>query len=98
MYVTIVDVLVKKEHVSDFIQATEDNHLSSVTEQGNCRFDVLQSDLNPQQFILYEAYLSEEQAREHKKTSHYLNWRETVADWMEAPRTGVTYTGLYPKF
>jgi len=98
MYVTIVDVLVKKEHVSDFMLATRENHLSSVEEQGNCRFDVLQSDLNSQQFILYEAYLSEDQAREHKKTAHYLNWREAVADWMETPRTGITYTGLYPKF
>ncbi len=65
---------------------------------GNRRFDVLQSDQNPQQFVLYEAYESEEDAREHKKTIHYLNWREKVADWMESPRTGTTYSGLYPVF
>jgi len=98
MYVTVVEVLVKKEHVSDFIQATEENHLASVEEPENCRFDVLQSDENPQQFVLYEAYKSEASAREHKKTSHYLNWRETVANWMESPRTGTTFTGLYPGF
>ncbi|VAW59816.1 hypothetical protein MNBD_GAMMA11-97 [hydrothermal vent metagenome] len=96
MYVTIVDVLVKKEHISDFIQATEVNHLASVQEPDNCRFDVLQSDENSQQFVLYEAYKSESGAREHKKTSHYLNWREAVTDWMAFPRQGVTYSGLYP--
>ncbi len=97
MYVTIVDVLVNANHIDDFIEASRLNHLASVEESGNRRFDVLQSDLNPQQFILYEAYDSEEDAREHKKTNHYLNWRETVADWMERPRSGLSYSGLFPE-
>ncbi len=96
MYVTIVNVWVKENHIDDFIQATELNHRASIEESGNRRFDVLQSDENPHQFVLYEAYNSEDDAREHKKTSHYLNWRETVTDWMEQPRTGISYTGLFP--
>ncbi len=96
MFVTIVDVLVSPGHVEDFIEACRLNHEASVQEPGKRRFDVLQSDENPQQFVLYEAYQTEEDAREHKKTRHYLNWRETVADWMERPRQGITYTGLYP--
>ena len=97
MYVTIVDVFVKADNVSDFVEATRLNQAASVREQGNCRFDVLQSDQSPQQFVLYEAFESEDAAREHKKTSHYLNWRETVADWMERPRSGLTYSGLFPQ-
>lgn len=97
MYVTIVDVFVKTPHIKDFIDATRLNHEASVKEPGNCRFDILQADENPQKFMLYEAYSSEVEARAHKKTSHYLNWRETVADWMELPRSGVAYTGLYPE-
>ncbi len=96
MYVTIVDVRVKAEHVEEFIEASRINHEASVKEPGNRRFDVLQSDDDLQQFVLYEAYDTEDSAREHKKTSHYLNWRETVADWMEIPRKGTTYTGLFP--
>ena len=95
MYITIVDVLVKAENIADFVEATRLNHLASVQEPGNRRFDVLQSDESPQQFVLYEAFAAEEDAREHKKTTHYLNWRETVADWMERPRSGLTYTGLF---
>ena len=96
MYVTIVNVCVKADHIEDFIEACRLNHEASVKEQGNRRFDVLQSDEDNQQFILYEAYDTEDNAREHKNTRHYLNWRETVADWMEQPRKGVNYTGLYP--
>ena len=97
MYVTIVDVFVKAEYINQFIEATQSNHEASVNEPGNRRFDVLQADDNPQKFVLYEAYDTEEDAREHKKTTHYMNWREAVADWMQQPRVGVTYSGLYPR-
>jgi len=88
MIVTIVHVQVKPEHVEDFIEATRKNHLASIREPGNLRFDVLQSKDDPTRFALYEAYESEEAAAAHKKTEHYLKWRETVADWMTKPRVG----------
>jgi (4S)-4-hydroxy-5-phosphonooxypentane-2,3-dione isomerase len=51
----------------------------------------------PAQFILYEAYASEEDAAAHKQTAHYLAWRDRVADWMAKPREGLRYDGLFPK-
>ncbi len=98
MFVTIVYVEVLPEHVESFIRATTSNHHESVKEPGNLRFDVLQSRGDPGSFVLYEAYESEETAAAHKKTPHYLEWRETVADWMAEPRKGVPYTGLLPLF
>lgn len=96
MQVTIVHVHVKAENVEQFIEASRLNHEASVQESGNCRFDVLQSADDPSRFVLYEAYLSAADAAAHKQTSHYLTWRETVADWMAEPRQGVPYQGLYP--
>ena len=55
MYVTLVNVHVKSEHVEDFIEASRANHESSVREPGNLRFDVLQLEEDPCRFILYEA-------------------------------------------
>lgn len=97
MHVTLVHVHVKPQHVEDFIAATRLNHLASVQEAGNRRFDVLQSPEDPSRFVLYEAYVSAEDAAAHKQTTHYLTWRETVADWMATPRQGVSYNGLFPK-
>lgn len=97
MHVTLVHVQVKPDHIDDFIAATRENHEASIRENGNCRFDVLQDPQSPQRFILYEAYVNAEAARLHKETRHYLNWRDTVADWMASPRQGVTYNGLFPK-
>lgn len=97
MHVTLVHVRVKPDRVEDFIRATEANHLASVREPGNHRFDILQSAEDPGRFILYEAYADPEHAAAHKQTAHYATWKETVAGWMAEPRKGVVYRGLYPR-
>jgi autoinducer 2-degrading protein len=38
-----------------------------------------------------------EPAADHKKTPHYLEWRDKVADWMAEPRKGVKYNIIEPK-
>ena len=96
MHVTLVHVHVIDEFRDAFIAATRDNHLASVQEPGNLRFDVLQSPEDPNYFILYEAYRSAQDAAAHKETEHYLRWRSTVAEWMSEPRQGDPMTGLYP--
>jgi autoinducer 2-degrading protein len=96
MHVTLVHVHVKPEHVEDFIEASRVNREGAVDEPGNRRFDLLQLEEDPTRFILYEAYASAEEAAAHKQTPHYLQWRETVADWMAEPRQGVVYRGLHP--
>ena len=96
MIVTTVLVHVKSEHINDFIEASKKNHEASIRESGNMRFDVLQSRDDPSRFLLYEAYESDEAAAAHKKTEHYLEWRETVADWMAEPRQGIPYNAICP--
>jgi (4S)-4-hydroxy-5-phosphonooxypentane-2,3-dione isomerase len=96
MHVTLVHIEVKPDNIQDFIVATRTNHEASIKEQGNLRFDVLQSPEAPQNFILYEAYESAEAAAAHKQTSHYLTWRNVVENWMAKPRQGIRYEGLFP--
>ena len=97
MQVTLVHVQVKPEHIVDFIEATRKNHEASIREAGNRRFDVLQSCEDATRFVLYEAYTSADDAALHKRTSHYLQWRDSVADWMAEPRHGITYDSLMPR-
>lgn len=96
MHVTLVNIRVKPEHRDAFIEACRLNHESSIREPGNRRFDVLQSADDDTAFTLYEAYASAEDAAAHKQTAHYARWRDTVADWMAAPRQGVPFRGLFP--
>jgi len=97
MHVTIVQVKVKPEHVSEFLEATRENHVGSVQEPENMRFDVLQLSADPTHFVLYEAYANADAAVAHKKTPHYLRWRERVESWMAEPRQGVNYNGVFPQ-
>lgn len=97
MHVTLVHVRVMPDRVDDFIAASKANHEGSIAEPGNRRFDILQNPSEPTEFILYEAYVSADDAAAHKQTAHYLTWRETVEEMMAEPRQGVPYTGLFPK-
>lgn len=96
MTVTCVYVKVKAGYVGKFIEATTANHLESVKEKGNLRFDLIQQADDPDKFMLYEAYDSEEAAAAHKNTTHYMTWRDAVQDMMAEPRTGVKYRMLQP--
>ncbi|MGC8766146.1 MAG: putative quinol monooxygenase [Brevinematia bacterium] len=78
MIVTIVNVWVKSEFREEFIKATIENHKNSIKEPGNLRFDFLQSKEDPNYFVLYEAYDSEESAKAHKETKHYKNGKKQL--------------------
>ncbi len=96
MHVTFVHVHVKPDNVEAFIGAVRSNHEASIHEPGNRRFDVLQNPSDPSRFCIYEAYATEEDAKAHKLTAHYLTWSETVAPMMAEPRIGETWQGLFP--
>lgn len=96
MYVTLVHIHVKAQHVTDFVEAISENHASSVQEPGNVRFDILQSMDDPTRFVTYMAYRDEASAKAHRETAHYRSFRDRVADWMEEPRLNVRYEGLLP--
>jgi autoinducer 2-degrading protein len=96
MIVTCVHVHVKPESVQEFIKASTANHLASVKEPGNLRFDFVQQADDPFRFMIYEAYESDEAAAQHKNTPHYFQWRDTVQTMMAEPRKGVKYNILQP--
>ena len=96
MFVTLVHVHVKPEHVDDFIDLIRPNHEASVREPGNLRFDVLQSIEDPTRFVLHEWYIDEASALAHRDTPHYLAFRERIDALQAEPRYGVRYRGLFP--
>jgi (4S)-4-hydroxy-5-phosphonooxypentane-2,3-dione isomerase len=96
MIVTCVYINVKPAAVENFIELTTENHMESVKEEGNLRFDLIQKADEPCRFMLYEAYESEEAAAKHKTTAHYLKWRDSVNNLMAEPRLGVKYYMIQP--
>ena len=97
MLVVLVHVHVKPECVEAFHQATVDNAANSIQEPGIARFDVIQQADDPTRFVLVEVYRTPEATPRHKETAHYKTWRDTVADMMAEPRTGVKYANVFPE-
>ncbi len=69
------------------------NHLGSIKEPGNLRFDVLQDPQVPTRFYIYEAYVDEQAVAFHKTTPHYKNlvWVAPFELLMTGPRTKVLW-------
>jgi len=44
-----------------------------------------------------EVYRSEVATSQHKQTSHYGQWRDTVDSMMAEPRYSIRYTNVFPE-
>ncbi|MDO4551160.1 MAG: antibiotic biosynthesis monooxygenase [Planctomycetia bacterium] len=97
MFVACVHVEVIPHHRDDFIAATLENARNTVREPGNLRFDMIQNLDDPNKFMLYEVYRDEEGMAAHKKTAHYLTWRDQVALWFTKARERSDYFSLFPE-
>lgn len=97
MNVTLVEINVKDDKIDEFIDVFRANHLGSIKEPGNLRFDVLQDPEIPTRFYIYEAYVDNEAVLAHKKTAHYLKCVESLESLMTGARKKTTYIGLMPE-
>ncbi|PHM65006.1 autoinducer-2 degrading protein LsrG [Xenorhabdus stockiae] len=97
MHVTLVEINVKADKIAEFIEVFRDNHLGSVREPGNLRFDVLQDENIPTRFYIYEAYIDEAAVAAHKTTPHYLRCVEKLESLMSEPRKKTSFIGLMPE-
>lgn len=96
MLVVHVHVLVKPDSVEAFREASVENARQSLEEPGVARFDVLQQTSDPTRFLLVEVYRNADAPAQHKATTHYAQWRDTVAPMMAEPRTSVKFGNVFP--
>ncbi len=96
MFIVHVFCHVKPEFVDQFQAACIENARNSVQEPGIARFDVCQQQDDPTQFLLVEVYRTPDDPAEHKKTAHYAQWAETVAEWLAEPRSRIVYGNVFP--
>ena len=96
MIVRIIDVQVNKQSVEEFKRISVQNREGSIQEQGVLRFDVLQSDSDPQHFVLFEVYRDKQATLDHKETVHYQRWREAAEPMMARKRESTSCTPISP--
>ena len=96
MLIVHVFVHVKEDRIDDFQRATLENALNSINEPGIARFDVVHQKDDPARFILVEVYRTSGDPAKHKKTEHYVKWRDTVEEMMAEPRSSIKLTNVFP--
>lgn len=97
MLIVHVHAYVKPGRVDEFVSATLENARNSVQEDGVARFDILRDSENPTHFVLNEVYRDGNAPSRHKETSHYIQWRDTVAEMMAEPRRAEKFSNLFPE-
>lgn len=99
MYIYKVHVYIKVVPGMEdaFMEATLQNARESSNEEGVVRFDVYRDQEKSNEFVLVEVYKDSTIApAQHKETSHYLLWRDTVAPMMAEERTRRLFINLFP--
>ena len=96
MHIVCVHVRVKAGTAAAFREATRENARCSLQEPGVARFDVLQQADDETRFVLVEVYRSASDPGQHKETTHYQKWRDTVESMMAEPRSSVKYANVFP--
>ncbi len=97
MFTVLVYVHVKPDSVGAFKAATLDNARNSNKEPGIARFDFIQLQEDPTQFVLIEVYKTPEASGQHKETMHYKKWRSAVESMMAEPRSSAKYDTIFLK-
>jgi len=99
MYIVIVDIHVKHDHLNHFLEAMLANAKSSLIDEPGCvRFDVIQDEADPTHLILYEIYRDKDAFQEdHLKRPHFLRWREAVSEWHATPPVAWKGANLHPE-
>src|SRR6266581_2887244 len=79
MYILMVRLKVKHDHINDFIKASIADGTGSVLREPNCRrFDIIQDETDPTLFAFNEVYSDEAAFEHHKTTPHFKQWAEVV--------------------
>lgn len=91
MKTIIVKIEVLTEKIQDFIDATVESQTATTKEPRCLSYEILQDEKENHKFTLVETYKNDEAIEDHKKTPHFLKWRETVQDMMLIQRTSSKY-------
>lgn len=96
MFILIVNLHVKPEHIDAFREATVENARNSIKEEGILRFDFLQQTDDPTRFALYEVYRNADAPAKHRETAHFNAWAAKAAEMLAEPRTRTTFGNVFP--
>lgn len=97
MRIVHVFISVKEEYILQFKEATIENARNSIEESGVVRFEVLQQQDEPSEFLLEEIYISSDDQLKHRESEHFKKWKESTASMIVKAYTFKNYNNIWPE-
>jgi len=97
MKIVHVFISVKEEYLLLFKEATIENARNSLEEPGVVRFEILQQQNEPTEFVLEEIYISSDDQLKHRETEHFKKWKETTTKMIAKAYTFKNYDNIWPE-
>ncbi len=98
MYILMVRLQVKHDHLDDFITASIADGSGSVLHEPGCRrFDIIQDETDPTLFAFTEVYNDEAAFEHHKTTPHFAQWDAAVKNILDGAVEVSFCRPLYPQ-
>lgn len=73
-FAVVVQAEIKADRLDEFLDLIEKDAIGSRAEAGCIRFDVVQSQEDPNKFIFYEVYKDLDAVLFHKEQPHFALW------------------------
>lgn len=84
MYILMVRLKAKQDHIDHFINASIEDGIGSVLHEPGCRrFDIIQDETDPTLFAFTEVYNDEAAFEHHKTTPHFKQWNAAVQESLD---------------
>ena len=96
MHLRLATFVVKPEAVADFSAATGQHVRATQGEAGVLRFELLQSEEVPSQFVIVMEFRDDDARAQHFATAHFQAWRAQIAPWLAEPIRSVKHRRLLP--
>ena len=84
MHIRLVRLSVKLEFVNAFLEASRENVEKTLLEAGVVRFDLLQEQDDPTNFVVLEVYASDAARLAHFETEAFRVWKDETAAMLES--------------
>ena len=95
MYALTVTAHVLESETETFLQKTLECALATRKENGNVRYDILQSEDCISCFVIYEVYRTKEDFLFHRETPHSIKWKTETESIMAKPRERIRCHSVY---
>eukprot|EP00466_Bigelowiella_natans_P013885 jgi/Bigna1/139412/aug1.50_g14120 len=91
-----LSIRVDENAEKEFLELTILNARNSIMSDGVARFDVLQHDDDPQQFMIVQAFKNEEAQKAHEGSEHNQRWLANLPELLAANIAAAEFSNIFP--